>query len=158
MLEHKIDELKDPRAILEWACANGYIFHGSTRRVQGNLEPRKANDAVKESGNREAVYLTINPLLAMFTALTGGKDVGIRRNKTYLEITDTGEVKYPKSPVFEVKNPDQVADEGFVYIFDQSQADEKTEGEYLAYKPIRPLTAIKIRRSDLKYPIGVIQN
>ena len=146
-----------PQEFLEWACVNEYVFHGSSRVIEGNLEPREAIDDIKASGNRKAVYMTINPILAMFTALAGGKDVGTRRNKVFLEITDQGVVRYPKPPEFAVGKPEEIANEGYVYIFDKvSQVDEETNGECLSYKPIKPLAIIRIKRVDFQFPIEKI--
>ena len=101
--------------------------------------------------------MTINPILAMFTALAGGKDVGTRRNKVFLEITDQGVVRYPKPPEFAVGKPEEIANEGYVYIFDKvSQVDEETNGECLSYKPIKPLAIIRIKRVDFQFPIEKI--
>lgn len=61
--------LKNPEEFLNWAVLNGYILHGTTRKVT-ILKPQKAQDFVKESGNRIAVYMTGCPARAMFASLT----------------------------------------------------------------------------------------
>ncbi len=163
-LERNVEEgfefydVRNPQTFLEWACVNGFVFHGSARRIAGDLLPSQANDEAKESGNRNAVYMTKTPPLVMFTALAGGRDVGVRRNKVFLEITGEGEVKYPKPPEFGVGRPEEVADEGYVYIFDEkSQVAEKVNGEYLSYEPIKPLAVIRIKKTDFGFPIVKIE-
>jgi hypothetical protein len=146
--------VQNPQEFLEWATVNGYVFHGSTRKTIGELVPQQANDLAKESGNRDAVYMTRNPLLAEFTALTGGKDVGVRQNKCFMQITDSKEVRYPQTPEFRVGKPDEVETQGYVYIFDrEKQVDEEVGGECLVYEPVKPIAVIRVKREDFKYPI-----
>lgn len=151
-------ELENPPPFLQWATVNGYIFHGTIRKISEALEPKPANDLIKESGNRVAVYMTNNPRLAMFTALTGGKDVGGRRNVCHMKITGD-KVTYPGKQIFQVGNPEAIASEGFIYIFDRkTQSDEEIGGELLSYKPIKPLAIIKIHRSHFPHPIHDLKN
>lgn len=150
-------DAQDPIETLDWATANGFVFHGSTRRIKGELVPQQANDTEKESGNREAVYMTKKPILAEFTALTGGKDMGGRQNQVLMDISDSGKVTYPKEPIFKVGKLEEVADEGFVYVFDSTtQVDEDVNGESLSYRPVKPLAAIRIKKEDFRYPITKI--
>lgn len=154
----KFVEVSNPQSLLEWATVNGYAMHGSTRQIRGELVPQQAHDLVKESGNREAVYMTRNPLLAEFTALTGGKNIDGRQNRCFLKIKD-GKVAYPQKPEFHVGKPEEVEDEGYVYLFDkETQVDEEVGGEFLSYKPVKPLVVVKVRREDFKYPIEKIED
>ncbi len=150
-------EISRPQNFLECAATKDFVFHGTSRRIEGNLKPYKANDMLKESGNREAVYMTRNPLLAEFTALTGGVDVGRRQNSCNMAI-ENGVVSYPGEQRFGVENVDKVQNEGFVYIFDRkTQTDTEENGELMSYREIRPLAVIKIKRGDFGYQIDKIQ-
>ena len=147
--------VNDPQRLLEWATVNGYVFHGSTRKIKGDLIPHQANDLTKESGNRKAVYMTRHPLLAEFTALTGGKNVGRRKNSCYLDITEDHQVRYPGTQEFGVETINEIGDSGYVYFFDKKeQVDEEIGGECLSYKPVKPLVVIKIDRNYFRYPIN----
>ena len=55
---------EDVTESLEDLAVRGYCFHGSSVKVDDILMPHQANDEIKESGNRKAVYFTKNPLLA----------------------------------------------------------------------------------------------
>jgi hypothetical protein len=146
-------DVRNLNKILEWATINGYVMHGTTKQIPEELIPKKANDSKKESGNREAVYMTNNPLLAEFTALTGGKNVGGRQNRCFMTI-NKGRVCYPQEPEFSVGKPEAVAAEGYIYVLDKAtQVDEEVSGEYLAYRPIKPLAVIRMKCEDFKYPI-----
>ena len=103
--------------------------------------------------------MTNNPLLAEFTALTGGRGekMGGRKNACYMEIND-GVVSYPKEPEFHVGNLEEIQKKGYIYLFDkETQVDKETGGEFLSYKPIKPLAVIKIKRKDFRYPIKKIE-
>lgn len=155
-LKTKIKQSEEPQKILEWATLNRFAFHGSTRNIIGPLFPHQANDSIKESGNRKAIYMTTNPLVAMFSALTGGKNLGSRRFSAQME-TKNNKVIYPKQPIFKVEKLEKMPDHGYVYIFDRNtQVDEETAGECLVYKPVLPVAKLKINKNDLKIPIGKI--
>lgn len=152
----KYYEIENPEDLLNWCVVNGYIFHGTSRKIRGELKPQPGRDLVKESGSRLAVYMTHNPALALFCSLSGGMHIkGGRQNECYMNIED-GKVSYSKL-IFKVGELEKVVKEGYVYIFDKAQSDEYVNGEYLSYKPIKPLAVIKIKRADFKYPIHKIE-
>jgi len=147
-------QIDNPQPFLEWLVLNNYSLHGSARKIEGKLIPKEAIDLIKESGNRKAVYMTINPLLAMFTALTGGAKVGERRSQCFLEINNN-QLSYPRKPDFAVALPEAIANEGYIYVFDRkTQVDEEIAGELLSYKAILPLLVIRINKSQFNYPIN----
>ncbi len=147
----------EPLSVLEQSVRDGYILHGTSRRIDHELIPQHAYDLAKASGNRKAVYLTKNPLVAEFAGITGGRAVNGRENQTHLEIDDeTGEFRYSGEQRFRVGALDRVAPEGFVYIFDQTQADEELNGELLAYERIRPLAVVKFDRAKFQHQIDEI--
>lgn len=141
---------------LEELAVKGFCFHGSSRKIEEKLVPQLASDENKESGNRKAVYMTNNPLLAEFTALCGGVDVGKRKNICYMKIED-GKISYPEKPYFAVEKIERVAEEGYVYVFDKrTPGFEEINEEILSYEPVEPIFAIKIKKKDFKYPISKI--
>jgi hypothetical protein len=144
-------EFENPTEILEKLVIEGYCFHGSSRKIDGDLEPQKATDLIKESGNENAVYLTINPLLAEFAGLYGGAEgITNRENICHMEIND-GKVSYPGESYFAVNDPDKGAREGYVYVFDRKTLGfEEINGEILSKRKSEPLMVIKIKREDFK--------
>lgn len=142
-------EFDNPTEILEKLVIEGYCFHGSSRKVDGDIEPQQANDLIKESGNENAVYMTINPLLAEFTGLYGGAEGVIKReNSCHMEIND-GKISYSGESRFAVNDPDKGAKEGYVYVFDRKTSGfEEINGEILSKRKIEPLMVIKIKRED----------
>ena len=133
-----------------------WVFCGR-RGKYNELKPQKSQDDLKESGNREAIYFTNNPVVAEFCALAGGgKTVGARQNSIYMSYdTDTRVVDYSEVKLA-VEFPENVATEGFVYI-SPAEGMEAINGEYLAYQPRKPDLVVKIRRQDLKYPIEKVE-
>lgn len=150
-------EMENPKNFLEWAAAQDFIFHGSSRVIKGNLKPHQANDAVKESGNLSAVYMTRNPMLAEFTALTGGVNVGRRQNSCNMVI-ENGVVSYRGEQKFGVERMDKVQKQGYIYIFGKAQADREENGELMAFTEVMPLAVVKIDRKDFDYIIEEIAN
>lgn len=144
----------DPEALLDWAVANNYILHGSTRRITTDFTPQLADDSSKESGNRTAVYMVDIPPLAMFKALTGGimGSYTTHHGSGAVTIDEHGNRSHPQVE-FAISDPDIIAQEGYVYIFDAASSDEHLNGEFLSYKPIHPVAVIKINRHQFKYPI-----
>jgi len=50
-----------------------FLLTNSLYLKEAVFKKQETINLIKESGNREAVYMTNNPLLAEFTALTGGR-------------------------------------------------------------------------------------
>lgn len=145
-------ETASPKSLLEWAIQNGYVLHGTSVAIIGELEPRKSNDVYKEFGNKKAVYMTSIPLTAMFKAFAGGVDTGKSQDTKQLEITDTGVFIY-KNVFLGVEKPENLAKSGHIYIFASEQTDEHEGSEYVSYKPAKPLAVIKVYLRDFKYKI-----
>jgi len=147
----------EPEQLLEWAADNSYLLHGSSRLITGAFNPQLANDSTKESGNRTALYMTDIPAISMFKALTGGVDGrGTTNHGAGLTVKD-GKRTYHDMH-FATSKPDLIAEEGYVYVFDETAADEHVYGEYLTYKPVKPIAAIKIKRKQFKHPIEVLSD
>jgi hypothetical protein len=150
----KYVELKDPEEFITSCVNNGYVLHGTTRKLD-ELIPQKANDSAKEFGNAKAVYLTSSPIVAKFAALVGGADVGNRRDSKKTKISEKGVFTYSEV-FFGVEKPENIKNEGYVYIFPKSVVDD-TEGlEHISRKPIKPDLVVQIKREDWdeeKFPI-----
>ena len=146
-------EVDNPQKYLESVLLERrWVFHGTTGKYT-ELIPQKSQDEVKESGNRVAVYFTNNPILAEFCALAGGgKSVGARQNATHMSYDiDTKEVTYPDVSL-SVEFPENVAGEGYVYL-SPIEGTELVNDEWLSYESRKPDIAIKVKKTDLKYPI-----
>lgn len=147
---------EDVVASLEELTVRNYVFHGSSIKIEDKVVPQKASDEVKESGNRVAVYMTRNPLVALFTALCGGVDVGKRANECYMEINDD-KVTYPGKQYFAVEKPENISEIGYIYVFDgRTPGFEEINGEVLSYEAVEPMFAIKIKKAEFKYSIEKI--
>lgn len=65
----------DVLSTLYRAVEQGFLLHGSPVKTSV-LSPRKANDLEKKEGNQEAVYATINVLVAVLSGLLHRKLFG----------------------------------------------------------------------------------
>ncbi len=153
VLFYRLDE---PEVFLNWAVLNNFLLHGSTRKIVENLKPYKANDKIKESGNRLAIYITRVPMVAMFCALTGGVDGLARRHSSHTKIVQD-EVSYDEM-YFGVSDINKVASGGFIYILGKDQVDEEANGEFLAYREVSPLAILEINRKDFPFDINIFDD
>ena len=150
-------EVDNPQKYLESVLMERkWVFHGTTGRYT-ELIPQKSQDEVKESGNRVAIYFTNCPILAEFCSLAGGgKTVGARQNSINMSYdTDTREVSDSEVKL-SVEHPENVSDAGFVYLSPMEGTDF-ANGEWLAYEPRKPDIIVKVKKSDLSYPIEKIE-
>lgn len=145
---------ENSEGFLNKLAVNGFIQHGSTLRITGSLEPHQGVNTANESGRRTAIYMTNNPPTSLFAALTGGKaDVGERSYSSSMRMVDGRIVN--KDLSFQAEHPENMAEEGFVYIFDRENGDiDFINGEFLAYHSLGPLAIIKIKRSDFSYEVA----
>ena len=144
-----------PNQLLDWAVDNGFILHGTSRLVDGDFVPNTAADSIKESGNRTAVCLTDMPPFAMFMALVGGTNVsGTANHGVHTETNDYG-IKTLEF-AFGISTPDKIMASGYIYLFGPDCADEFINGEYLSYKPVKPVLAVRFDRDQFAYPIQTI--
>lgn len=141
------------RKLEELSLSKKYVFHGSSRE-NNILKPQKANDKVKESGNRKAIYLTNSPVLAIFCALAGGIEGMRERRNSINEIHSERGIEYQDIKLL-VSHPELIKDEGYVYVCKRNGLDYEN-GEFLSYEPLKPEMVIKVKRSDLKYNIEKI--
>ncbi len=150
--------LDNPQEFLEkQMLKRDEVFHGSTRKIT-ELRPAQAIDLHKESGNREAVYFSFNPVISIFCGLAGGikEKVGERQNGCNLSYDEAGNIDYG-SVYLAVEHPEKIANEGYVYLTSRVGM-EFVGGEYLCYEPRVPDVALRIKRGDLKYNIEKVSN
>lgn len=145
-------EVKEPEELLGKIVAVGFVLHGTTRLIKGEFVPTLAHDGAKESGNREAVYLTDAPAIAMFKSLTGGVEGRRRTEHGAVRHIEDGVITYTDLH-FGTTSLEDVAEQGYVYVFGRDAVDEYIHGEFLAYKPIKPLAVVKVHREQFRYPI-----
>ena len=91
----------------------------------------------------------------MFSALRGGIPLG-RSQHGVSRTTDGQAIEY-QSLHFAAEHPEMLAEQGYVYIFNADQADERIEGEHLSYQPQTPLAVVEVKRADFHYPIETIE-
>ena len=150
--------LTNPKETLISLVNHGYVLHGSSRKIEGALLPRQAYDSSKKFGNQVAVYLTKDPLLAMFTALCGGVEgITARRNSIRSTMDDKGRMNYTKT-YFAVDNPELIKDKGYVYVFPVDVVDENQSNESIAKTPINPQLIIQIDKEDFPEKIQKIRD
>lgn len=147
--------LDNPEKFLNKCVNNGYVLHGSTRKILGYLKPYTSNDLSKEFGNQTGIYLTSIPLVAMFCAFVSGTNSGQRRSSIETRIENEN-IEY-LNVYLGVENIQEVKDEGYVYIFKDSVIDESYGKEHISKKDILPEYILKIYRKDLRYTIEEIK-
>ena len=81
--------------------------------------------------------------------------IGLTHTGIIRRIVD-GKVTYPNIS-FGSQNPDRLKEHGYVYVFRRETASEYMNGEYLAYKPARPLLAVLVSKTDFKYLIQKLE-
>jgi hypothetical protein len=146
---------EDPRQILNTLVFNKYLLHGSSKKIVGQLIPHQANDLAKEFGNQKAIYMTSDPIGAMYAALTGGVEgIGKSICRKNTSKDNEGKIVY-KNTYFAVSNPNKIKDKGYVYIFLKSDADENEHYEFIAKKAIEPKLIIEIKRED--FPFNIVK-
>jgi hypothetical protein len=148
--------VQEPEEFLDFCVMNKYLLHGSSSKIEGKLEPRRANDLSKEFGNQKGVYLTETPIVAMFVALTRSVESNIRQNSITSHRDDSGNLSYSKA-YFAVSNPEAIQVHGFVYIFPKSVADDVEGSEFISKKAIKPEVIIRVKIDDFPYPIEIIE-
>ena len=146
----KFLEDEDPQSFLETITKGGnYLFSGSSRMIGGTLNPDSS------VSKKSVVYMSRNPVSAMFNELVGGADNKLSREYTItMQIDDgIGEITYPVAK-FSVGNPDSIASEGYVYIFKNSLKYIRNDnGEYLSSEQIVPDLVLRFGREKFHFEI-----
>jgi hypothetical protein len=132
----------------------GALLHGSNHQSIDEFEPRQANDAAKEFGNRAGVYAVEDPVLPIFYAIKDQKRFDGRAVSGY-ERVDTNK-KYDFAVSREMLEEKPWSD-GAVYIlpretFEQgSDDDDELIDEWISQAPVRPIAKIKVAPEDFEY-------
>ncbi len=146
----------NPQKFLSNLVNQGYLLHGTSRKIEEELIPQQEYDEAKKFGNQKAIYLTSDPLVAIFTALTGGvNEIDARRNSIRSKRGEDGNYEYIET-YFAVSDPVKVSEKGYVYIFNNNVTDANENNEYISRKPIKPLMIIQVERKDFPYKIEKI--
>ena len=120
------------------------LLHGSSTRDMETLEPRQANDTAKVSGNKNAVYGVIDPVLPIFYAIQDREKLQGNIESGTEDNPETGRQEY-KFRIPKIAKENQPWTKGIIYILDRNnfvpEKDNKGEssGEWTSDKPIRPL-------------------
>lgn len=142
-------DLDNPEAVANWAVLHGFLLHGTTRRLS-TLTPMPAKYTIQETGNRLAVYMTHIPAVAMFYAICGGTE-NVRQKASVTMNRSDDKITYPLIDL--VVSDKKALTDGYVYIFDESQTDDRFDGEFLAYDEQKPLAVMKMKVDSFTYPI-----
>lgn len=132
------------------------LLHGSSSKDIETFEPRQANDTVKVSGNKKAVYGVTDPVLPIFYAIQDrDKLQGSIRSGVTTDL-DTGESEYrfsmPKDNL-DIKPWTR----GVVYVFDKNQFHEEEDdagelsGEWTSEIPVKPLAKLEVGPEDFRF-------
>ncbi len=153
------------------ARSNRFVLHGTnTNEPYAELEPRQSNDTVKESGNKKAVYATVEKFAALNHAIFNQAYVGEKlRSYAWSENNivndDSGaieQVQVKMSPelyqLFKEHDPNVMSD-GFVYVLDKSSfvsAPDAGDIEFHSEEPQTPLVICKISKKlgDVLFFVG----
>ena len=132
------------------------LLHGSSNKDIEILEPRQANDTVKVSGNKKAIYGVIDPVLPIFYAIQDREKFQGSIKSGVSEDAETGKLEYE----FEI--PKKVLEanpwtKGVVYLFDKNQFHEEKDdigelsGEWTSESPIKPLAKLEVGPEDFSF-------
>lgn len=132
------------------------LLHGSANQDLGVLKPRQANDGAKKSGNKNAVYGVVDPVLPIFyaiqdrTKLQGVIESGIDIDE------ETGKSEY-KFRIPKSAQETKPWTNGIVYLFDKSlfhpEKDDNGDlsGEWTSDVSVKPLAKLEVRPEDFRY-------
>ena len=140
------------------------VLHGTnTDNPYAELEPRQANDGAKESGNKKAVYATVQVEAALNHAVFN-KEYAIGKLRSFVwgeEIND-GKMMVRATPelykMFKEHDPQLIAD-GYVYVLDRNafvSAPDAGEVEFHSEESRKPLATCKVSKKlgDVLFVVG----
>lgn len=139
-----IEKIGLMKLLLSLAKQN-YVLHGS-QTSSNSINPHKPF-CVNKDGNIDAVYATKNPAVALFHSITS------KINNTVRSYTGFG-LNLTFSASKEVI--DNIKD-GYIYIFNDSNFELKSNGNFICKKSITPLFTIKTTLQDFTYEIKEIK-
>ena len=137
------------------------LLHGSSNRNIEILEPRQANDAIKISGNKKAIYGVTDPVLPIFYAIQDKKKLqGIIKSGAS-ENAETGELEY-EFKISKDALESKPWTRGVIYLFDKNQfspeRDDNGElsGEWVSEIPVRPVAKLEVGPEDFRFLDNVV--
>ena len=124
---------------LKRAVEQGYLLHGSPHLTKC-LEPRRARDEVKSSGNQIAVFATTNVAIAVWKAVAHQ----LRPDSLIGWSWNDGGTKILYAEDTELGN-------GYVYILskDSFAAAADDAADYFSLTPVRPTQTIAVTPQEL---------
>ncbi len=132
------------------------LLHGSSNGDIEIVEPRQANDTVKTSGNKKAIYGVVDPVLPIFYAIQDREKIHGFVKSGVSEDVETGELNYS----FEIPQKDLETKpwmKGVIYIFDKNQFnpekndDGELSGEWTSERSIKPLAKLEVGPEDFRF-------
>ena len=132
------------------------LLHGSPEKDIEALEPRQANDTVKTSGNKKAVYGVIDPVLPIFYAIQDKEKIKGPIQSGVSEDLETGELEY-EFKISKDALESQPWKSGVVYVFDKNQFNPETDddgelsGEWTSENPVKPLAKLEVGPEDFRF-------
>jgi len=132
------------------------LLHGSYFGDMEIIEPRQAKDDSKISGNKNAVYGVVDPVLPIFYAI---------QDKSKIQgVIESGVNENPKTGVreYKFKMPKTILDikpwtKGVVYIFNSNQFNleyndnGEPSGEWTSETPVKPIAKLEVSPSDFRF-------
>lgn len=132
------------------------LLHGSSNKDMETLKPRQANDGAKVSGNKNAVYGVVDPVLPIFYAIQDRKKLqGVIESGVETD-QETGELKY-KFRISKEALDTKPWKRGVIYIFDKGQfhleQDDSGEpsGEWTSESPVKPIAKLEVGPEDFRF-------
>lgn len=131
------------------------LLHGSPNADLEILEPRRANDAAKESGNKEAVYAVTDPVLAIFHAIQDREKIDGAVESETRDNSETGEQEYKFSmPKRSLESEPWKT--GMIYIFNKDDFKPEEDGgelsgEWTSEEEVKSIAKIEVRPDDFSY-------
>jgi hypothetical protein len=140
------------------------VLHGTNAdNPYAELEPRQANDASKESGNKKAVYATVQVEAALNHAVFNKTyALGKLRSFVWGEEINDGKMIVGATPelyrMFKEHDPQLIAD-GYVYVLDKNafvSAPDAGEVEFHSEESQKPLATCKVSKKlgDTLFIVG----
>lgn len=124
---------------------NRYIFHGTHTAGIEEFEPRQPQDWTSGKPldhGMKSVVGTTSVEIPIFRALVNKDWTGWSSDGNSFEAS-------------KIALQEAEGGKGYVYVFDRNEF-EQFEGEWRAYKPVKPLRVIEVKAEDLPSGIQVI--
>ncbi|MDP3696820.1 MAG: hypothetical protein Q8R55_02185 [Candidatus Taylorbacteria bacterium] len=132
------------------------LLHGSSTKNMETLKPRQANDKAKASGNKNAVYGVIDPVLPIFYAIKDRRKLNGVIESGFTENLETGEREY------KFRIPHNILEtkpwiRGMVYIFDKNQFHQEQDdsgglsSEWTLEASVKPLAKLEVGPEDFRF-------